>query len=86
MGKRKSGFCQNDCEGGHEIGNHSYTHPDMKHCSAEQIREQLQETNEVIKATMGETPTLFAPPSGSYNDQVVKIAHDIEYGNDYVDS
>ena len=61
-------------EGGHEIGNHSYSHPDMKMLSSEQIRKQLNDTNEIIKATTGSMPTLFAPPSGSYNDEVVRIA------------
>lgn len=64
-------------EGGHEIGNHSYSHPDMKQLSAENIKKQLLDTNEIIQATIGKTPQLFAPPSGSYNDQVVKIADDM---------
>ncbi|NCU16483.1 polysaccharide deacetylase family protein [Pallidibacillus pasinlerensis] len=64
-------------EGGHEIGNHSYSHPDMKQLSAEKIKKQLLDTNEIIQATIGKTPKLFAPPSGSYNDQVVQIADDM---------
>src|SRR5690606_247623 len=52
-------------------------HPDMKQLSAENIKKQLLDTNEIIQATIGKTPQLFAPPSGSYNDQVVKIADDM---------
>lgn len=61
-------------DGGHEIGNHSYSHPDMKTLSAGKIEEEIVKTNEVIEAVTGETPTLFGPPSGSFRDEVVEIA------------
>jgi len=61
-------------EAGHEIGNHSYTHPDMKRITAQRTREQLVKTNEVIEAATGVKPVWFAPPSGSYRDETVKIA------------
>ncbi|WP_442599547.1 polysaccharide deacetylase family protein [Neobacillus sp. D3-1R] len=59
---------------GHEIGNHSYTHPDMKILSASRTREEIIQTNKVIKATTGITPKWFGPPSGSFRDETVKIA------------
>jgi probable sporulation protein (polysaccharide deacetylase family) len=59
---------------GHEVGNHSYTHPDMKKISGAQTREQLQKTNEVIEAATGNKSIWFAPPSGSYRDETVQIA------------
>lgn len=61
-------------DAGHEVGNHSYSHPDMKLISAGKIREEIQKTNQVIEATTGKTSTWLAPPSGSYRDEVVKIA------------
>ncbi|HHY74672.1 MAG TPA: polysaccharide deacetylase family protein [Bacillus bacterium] len=60
-------------DAGHEIGNHAYSHPDMKNLSEEKIREEIVKTNEIIKATTGISPKWFAPPSGSYKDAVVKI-------------
>lgn len=59
---------------GHEVGNHSYSHPDMQRLSAAQTREQLRKTNEVIEAATGKKPEWFAPPSGSYRDETVIIA------------
>src|SRR5690625_69788 len=59
----------------HMIGNHAYNHPDMARLSEEEIFEQITETNHAIKAIIGKTPTSFAPPSGSFNDQVVQRAH-----------
>ncbi|MFX3624667.1 MAG: polysaccharide deacetylase family protein [Ectobacillus sp.] len=57
-----------------EVGNHSYTHPDMKTLSSGAIEEQLIKTNEIIEATTNKKVNWFAPPSGSYRDEVVKIA------------
>nr|WP_132948209.1 polysaccharide deacetylase family protein [Thermolongibacillus altinsuensis] len=64
-------------DAGHEIGNHSYNHPDLKVMSNDEIREQLVKTNEMIEATTGVKCRWFAPPSGSYRDDVVKIAHEL---------
>ncbi|MEN8699509.1 polysaccharide deacetylase family protein [Bacillus infantis] len=61
-------------EAGHEAGNHSFTHPDMKTLSSARIREEIEKTNQVIKATTGQEVTWFAPPSGSYRDETVQIA------------
>jgi probable sporulation protein (polysaccharide deacetylase family) len=65
-------------DAGHEVGNHSYTHPDMKVISSAKAREEIQKTNDVIEATMAEKTrkpiTWFAPPSGSYRDEIIKIA------------
>ncbi|MDF1510449.1 polysaccharide deacetylase family protein [Robertmurraya sp. DFI.2.37] len=65
---------------GHEVGNHSYTHPDMKRISAGMIRQEIQKTNEVIEATTEKLPLWLAPPSGSYRDEVVKIAAEEKLG------
>lgn len=67
-------------DAGHEVGNHSYTHPDMSKLPTASIREQLVKTNEVIKATTDQTSTWFAPPSGSYREEVVDIADEMEMG------
>lgn len=46
---------------GHEVGNHSYSHPDMKILGAAQTRNQMLKTNEVIEAATGVKPVWFAP-------------------------
>lgn len=65
-------------EAGHEVGNHSYSHPDLKHISAEKTRQELLSTNEVIEATTEVKVKWFAPPSGSYRDETIKIANDLK--------
>lgn len=59
---------------GHEIANHAYSHPDMSRLGTTRIREEIGKTQKVIEQTLGVKPTLFAPPSGSFNDSVVSIA------------
>ncbi|MCF6410617.1 polysaccharide deacetylase family protein [Pseudalkalibacillus salsuginis] len=59
---------------GHEIGNHAYSHPDMKTLTNQRIKDEIHKTNDIIQSTLEVTPTWFAPPSGSYRMDVVKIA------------
>ena|SRR5690625_2531892 len=65
-------------EQGHLIGNHAFNHPDMAKMTDEQIKEQITKTNDILEAIIGERPQWFAPPSGSFNDAVVRIAHEEE--------
>lgn len=65
-------------ESGHEIGNHAYNHPDLKKMSNSAIREQLSQTNDIIKATIGKKPKWFGPPSGSFRQDVVNIARELD--------
>ncbi len=36
-------------EEGHTIGNHAYNHPDMAKLSNHEIKDQIEQTNEIIK-------------------------------------
>src|SRR5699024_4696107 len=61
-------------EQGHEIANHSITHPDLVTLSMDQLRSQLIDSQEQIEAATGKKPIYFRPPYGSYNDNVLQIA------------
>ncbi len=49
---------------GHEVGNHSYSHPNFHFRSAEFIRSELQRTQMVIESAVGVRPRWFRPPFG----------------------
>jgi cellulose synthase/poly-beta-1,6-N-acetylglucosamine synthase-like glycosyltransferase/peptidoglycan/xylan/chitin deacetylase (PgdA/CDA1 family)/spore germination protein YaaH len=49
---------------GHEIGNHSWDHPELFKLSAEHQRLELTTTERVIQAITGHSTTLFRPPYG----------------------
>ncbi|HSP13913.1 MAG TPA: glycosyltransferase [Thermoanaerobaculia bacterium] len=47
---------------GHEIGNHSYTHPNIGAVSAERARGEINATQRVIQSLLGRSTLLFRPP------------------------
>lgn len=65
-------------EEGYEVGNHSYSHPDMSKLSQLENQEELEKTNSVIEAVTKQKVKWFAPPSGSWNDSVVKLAKEMD--------
>lgn len=56
---------------GHEIGNHTYSHPDLKKISAENFLLEIEKTNDVIKQITGTEPKLFRPPGGYLSNTIV---------------
>ena len=64
---------------GHEIGNHSATHPHMSQLSQSQIREELRKCSELVASITGTPTTLFRPPYGEYNDAVVRVSREEGY-------
>jgi polysaccharide deacetylase family sporulation protein PdaB len=63
---------------GHEVGNHTYTHPKLANLQESMIEEELRNTEKVI-LKVAPKPTLFRPPGGFYNKKIIKIAKDSEY-------
>ncbi len=64
---------------GHEIANHSWSHPQLNKMSDEAVRSQLRRTDDAIKAVTGKRPTLFRPPYGAITTRQKKWIHD-EFG------
>jgi len=56
---------------GHEIGNHSWSHPSFKELNAEQILEQVDPTNKLVAELTGTAPRLFRPPYGRVTQDVL---------------
>ena len=50
---------------GHEIANHSWSHPNLGKMSDDAVRRELQRTDDAIVAATGKRPTLMRPPYGS---------------------
>ena len=64
---------------GHEIGNHTYTHPSLKKMSAEDLKAELVKAEKAIESVTGEKPRLFRPPEGCCNKTVVECANQLKY-------
>ena len=50
---------------GHEIGNHSWTHPQLSKLSDDRVTAEITKTQDAIKDASGYTPTLLRPPYGA---------------------
>ena len=66
-------------ERGHEIGNHSTTHPHMSRLSKEQIANELKTTGDKIEEITGKDPVVFRPPFGDYNNLLIETAEELGY-------
>ena len=64
---------------GHEIANHSWSHPNLAKMSDDGVRRQLWQTDEAIKSATGTRPTLLRPPYGSITEREKRWIHD-EFG------
>lgn len=61
---------------GHEIGNHSWDHPDLAKKSDDFVRSELDRTKDEITAAIGKPVTLMRPPYGSLSKEQRRWVHD----------
>lgn len=61
-------------EAGHEIMNHSDTHPHINNLSDAKVSEELKKCSDKIEAVTGVRPILFRGPYGEYNNTVINAA------------
>lgn len=66
-------------EYGHEIGNHGYYHKDQNKISEEENYKEISQTHQIVKSLAGVEMTLFAPPSGAYNNTTLTVATSLGY-------
>src|SRR5213594_1129206 len=64
---------------GHEIGNHSWSHPNFGKMSDDNVRSQLRRTDDAIRSATGNRPNLMRPPEGSITAREKHWIHD-EFG------
>ena len=53
-------------EDGHLVGNHTYSHINLRKASKAELEEQIEKTNTAIEEITGEKPKFFRPPYGAY--------------------
>ncbi|RBP63853.1 polysaccharide deacetylase family sporulation protein PdaB [Alkalibaculum bacchi] len=64
-------------DAGHEIGNHSSSHPDMTKLDKNKMKEELNSTNEKISKYKELDTFLFRPPFGAYNNDLIKTVEEL---------
>lgn len=55
---------------GCQIGNHTYTHPNLTSLSISNVKSQISKTDTAVKNVIGVTPTIYRAPYGSTNKSV----------------
>ena len=77
-------------DAGHQIQNHSNTHPYMTSLSTEQMKNEINDCNKKIEQITGTCPTLFRAPYGDYDNAVIETLqslnmHTIQWDVDSLD-
>ena len=57
---------------GHQLGNHSWSHPELPKLPVGQIAGEIDRTNDAIKQATGVTPAILRPPYGAVNGVVLE--------------
>lgn len=68
-------ICNND----HQIGNHSYVHPNFLKINGKQIENEIVKTEKIIYDITGKRTNMFRFPSGAYNKEAVKYINAMNY-------
>ena len=66
---------------GHEIGNHTYTHPHAAKLDREALRAQILDCEQEIFNQTGQSVHLFRPPEGAVSAPMRQMMHDLDYIN-----
>ncbi|XID95759.1 polysaccharide deacetylase family protein [Paenibacillaceae bacterium WGS1546] len=64
---------------GHNVGNHSYNHPDFSKLSLREVREQIRRAEAVISGILGFKPRLVRPPYGEVVPEQLEWAREQGY-------
>lgn len=65
-------------EAGHQIQNHSNTHPHMPQLSREQMKDEIESCNKKIENITGVCPTLLRPPYGDYDNALIEVMTELK--------
>ena len=66
-------------ENGHEIGNHSNTHPHVNKLNIDKNCEEITKCSEKLKNITGKEVNLYRCPYGEYNNTVINAANSLNY-------
>ena len=68
--------CAKLARAGHEVMSHTFFHPDLTQCRAEEIRDELARSADAIEAAAGVRPTLARCPYGACSRRVLACAEE----------
>ncbi|MCF8260510.1 MAG: polysaccharide deacetylase family protein [Melioribacteraceae bacterium] len=63
---------------GHQLGNHSFSHKNLRKSNKEDLLEEIKSTNDSISEIIGESVQFFRPPYGKFNSEILKISKQLK--------
>jgi peptidoglycan/xylan/chitin deacetylase (PgdA/CDA1 family) len=63
---------------GHQIGNHTYSHPRLTELTEDQIRQEILRTEQLI-GDVNQGIKILRPPYGAHNPMVDQVAQELDY-------
>ena len=76
---KRPGLTAREAAEGHEIGNHTFTHINVRNLSAEKVEKELIDTEAAVTDAAGVKPTLFRPPEGKIGEVGECVAERLGY-------
>lgn len=58
---------------GHEVGSHSFSHPNLVSISGDRLNKELSGTADIMETAYGRRPMIMRPPYGSHNARVDEV-------------
>lgn len=62
---------------GHEIGNHTWSHPNMAYRGTDRVIREIDSTTSAVFATTGRPPVTFRPPYGAFTLNQRRMLHEV---------
>ncbi|MFD0401422.1 polysaccharide deacetylase family protein [Kitasatospora sp. NPDC127121] len=72
-----TGLVREIADRGHHIGNHTWTHPDLRHMSDEAVRDELERTSDLLYRTTGRQPSWFRAPGGDWSPVAIRVTTEL---------
>lgn len=73
------GIIKRELDSGHEIGNHTYSHPHLTKITAEKLFGEIIQTENLLFEVGEYRPKLFRPPEGVYSLTVSRTLDRLDY-------
>lgn len=79
MAVRNPRIVQDMARLGHEVANHTFSHPSLPKKDSKEILNELAQTRAVIQKLTGQDTVLYRPPGGDYSRRTVRVASKAGY-------
>ena len=75
--QRYSSIVKRVFESGHQIGNHTWSHPSLPSISPTQVQNEISSTNNILQGITGVKPNTLRPPYGATNASVQRVVSNL---------